>query len=304
MDLKSIVEPESTPAQDDHTLSPEVSYLRRRVPDHAVRIAYSSTASSPDAGAGCSSASALPSPTLSPQLEEFSAYTTTKPAGLDRRSLSAPDISTRPHDGRIDTHAARSGSTPSSSTKSPGSNRRYAHILSEQRRRENINGGFLELKGNIPQCRGTQDSKAVILHKAVVYISSLESELARVKNELYACQQQRTQRQQQPMVPQQQPTPVHSHRELPAAPPPPAPAMMPSLPPPPPHQIYVHPSPPVSSLPPPPPPPPPLSHPVALPLMSAGQYYPSYAGPHHIQHAYAMPMPPRMTAEWKVPGTV
>ncbi|KAK9248639.1 hypothetical protein V1506DRAFT_258926 [Lipomyces tetrasporus] len=301
MDLKSIVEPELTPPQDDHTSAAADAAYLRRVPDHAVPTAYSSTASSPDAGGGCSSA--LPSPTL---FEEFPAYTTTKPAGLDRRSLSAPDVSTRSHDGRIDTHAARSGSTPSSSTKSPGSNRRYAHILSEQRRRENINGGFLELKGSIPHCRGTQDSKAVILHKAVVYISSLESELSRVKNELYACQQQRTQlpQQQQQMIPQQQPTPVHSHRDLPAAPAPPPPAMMPSLAPPQPHQTYVHPSPPVSSLPPPPPPPHPLTHPIALPHMSAGQYYPSYAGPHHLQHAYAMPMLPRMTAEWKVPGTV
>ncbi|KAG0063579.1 hypothetical protein BGZ92_005955 [Podila epicladia] len=45
-----------------------------------------------------------------------------------------------------------------------------AHILSEQKRREKINGGFDELKSNT-------DSKATILRKAVDYILLLEDEL-------------------------------------------------------------------------------------------------------------------------------
>lgn len=44
-------------------------------------------------------------------------------------------------------------------------NRRIAHILSEQKRRENINSGFEELKSIVPSCRGCADSKAVILRK-------------------------------------------------------------------------------------------------------------------------------------------
>ncbi|KAK9485968.1 hypothetical protein V1527DRAFT_451760 [Lipomyces starkeyi] len=287
MDLKAIVSPESTPHGDaaSHGSLSDGSMFRP-ASELPATIAYSSSPLSP------TGSSALPSPKLSPLLEEFPAYTT-KPA-FDKRSISAPSISSRSHDGRVDTHFTRSGSIPSSA-KSPGSNRRFAHILSEQRRRENINGGFLELKGSIPQCQGTQDSKAVILQKAVHYISSLESELNRVKSELYACQQQRA---PQPMVSQrqQQPIPVHSDLDL-SVPPPPAqaPLRMPSLPPPPPPQMYVHASPPLASLPP-PPPLTPLSHPVAYPYMPPGQYYPSYPAQHHL---YAVPMQPRMTAAWK-----
>lgn len=57
------------------------------------------------------------------------------------------------------------------------SSRRHAHILSEQRRRENINGGFQQLRNAVPYCRGTQLSKAVILKKAVEYIAALEEEV-------------------------------------------------------------------------------------------------------------------------------
>ncbi|GJJ74011.1 hypothetical protein EMPS_06369 [Entomortierella parvispora] len=55
--------------------------------------------------------------------------------------------------------------------------RRLAHILSEQKRREKINGGFDELKGVIPECAQNTDSKATILRKAVDYILLLEDEL-------------------------------------------------------------------------------------------------------------------------------
>ncbi|KAF9550729.1 hypothetical protein EC957_012046 [Mortierella hygrophila] len=57
--------------------------------------------------------------------------------------------------------------------------RRMAHILSEQKRREKINGGFDELKSVIPECAENTDSKASILRKAVDYICLLEDELRR-----------------------------------------------------------------------------------------------------------------------------
>ncbi|KAF8948215.1 hypothetical protein BGZ47_006015 [Haplosporangium gracile] len=57
--------------------------------------------------------------------------------------------------------------------------RRMAHILSEQKRREKINGGFDELKSVIPECAENTDSKATILRKAVDYICLLEDELRR-----------------------------------------------------------------------------------------------------------------------------
>ncbi|KAF9091857.1 hypothetical protein BGX29_002727 [Mortierella sp. GBA35] len=62
---------------------------------------------------------------------------------------------------------------------SVGPNRRLAHILSEQKRREKINGGFDELKSVIPDCAQNTDSKATILRKATAYILLLEEELKR-----------------------------------------------------------------------------------------------------------------------------
>ncbi|CAJ0763181.1 7682_t:CDS:2, partial [Entrophospora sp. SA101] len=61
-------------------------------------------------------------------------------------------------------------------------NRRMAHILSEKKRRNNINSGFLELKGIVPNCRDSSDSKASILKKAVQYIQSLEKEQTQFKH--------------------------------------------------------------------------------------------------------------------------
>lgn len=46
--------------------------------------------------------------------------------------------------------------------------RRMAHILSEQKRREKINGGFDELKSVIPECAENTDSKATILRKGML----------------------------------------------------------------------------------------------------------------------------------------
>ncbi|KAG9323877.1 hypothetical protein KVV02_003537 [Mortierella alpina] len=67
-----------------------------------------------------------------------------------------------------------------------GPNRRLAHILSEQKRREKINGGFDELKSVIPDCAENADSKAMILKKATAYILMLEDELKRYAD---ICQQ-------------------------------------------------------------------------------------------------------------------
>uniref|UniRef100_V5F1S1 BHLH domain-containing protein n=2 Tax=Kalmanozyma brasiliensis (strain GHG001) TaxID=1365824 RepID=V5F1S1_KALBG len=53
-------------------------------------------------------------------------------------------------------------------------NRRVAHLLSEQKRRESINTGFEDLRQAIPACRDGQDSKATILKRALEYIRELE----------------------------------------------------------------------------------------------------------------------------------
>ncbi|CAG8528773.1 10553_t:CDS:2 [Ambispora leptoticha] len=72
---------------------------------------------------------------------------------------------------------------PPTHTHSQTPNRRLAHILSEQKRRENINSGFEELKNIVPTCRGHADSKAVILRKAVRYIQNLESEVEKLRQQ-------------------------------------------------------------------------------------------------------------------------
>ncbi|KAK1922990.1 hypothetical protein DB88DRAFT_511561 [Papiliotrema laurentii] len=56
----------------------------------------------------------------------------------------------------------------------PGQNRRLAHLMSEQKRRESINTGFAALRTALPNSVPT-DSKAIILRKAVSHISHLES---------------------------------------------------------------------------------------------------------------------------------
>lgn len=99
------------------------------------------------------------------------------------------------------------------------SSRRHAHILSEQRRRENINGGFQQLRNSVPYCRGTQLSKAVILKKAVEYIAALEEEVYNLRY--------RPQQHAPPPHPQHTPQhaqhapPPHTHQH-----PPPPPHMM------------------------------------------------------------------------------
>ncbi|KAN0064304.1 hypothetical protein ACQY0O_002495 [Thecaphora frezii] len=68
-------------------------------------------------------------------------------------------------------------SAPASTTAAatPSANRRVAHLLSEQRRRESINTGFEDLRQALPACRDGQDSKATVLRRAVEYIHELES---------------------------------------------------------------------------------------------------------------------------------
>ncbi|KAK9382054.1 uncharacterized protein V2V93DRAFT_170388 [Kockiozyma suomiensis] len=132
-----------------------------------------SSASSPSTALGVSS---LPSPQLSPNEFSSSNYTTDPTSPLQQQQQLAS--SSYQKSVESDSELPDTNSSASGASKQPSSSRRFAHILSEQRRRENINGGFIELKGSIPECRGSQDSKAVILRKAVLYIASLESELA------------------------------------------------------------------------------------------------------------------------------
>ncbi|TKY88639.1 hypothetical protein EX895_002270 [Sporisorium graminicola] len=72
------------------------------------------------------------------------------------------------------------GAPPASTTTNTvNANRRVAHLLSEQKRRESINTGFEELRQAIPACRDGQDSKATILKRALEYIRELESVVER-----------------------------------------------------------------------------------------------------------------------------
>lgn len=64
-------------------------------------------------------------------------------------------------------------------------NRRVAHLLSEQKRRESINTGFEDLRQAIPACRDGQDSKATILKRALEYIRELESVVDRQHRQPY-----------------------------------------------------------------------------------------------------------------------
>ncbi|SPO30966.1 uncharacterized protein UTRI_05412_B [Ustilago trichophora] len=64
-------------------------------------------------------------------------------------------------------------------TNTVNANRRVAHLLSEQKRRESINTGFEDLRQAIPACRDGQDSKATILKRALEYIRELESVVER-----------------------------------------------------------------------------------------------------------------------------
>ena len=76
--------------------------------------------------------------------------------------------------------AAAVAPTPApATTNTVNANRRVAHLLSEQKRRESINTGFEDLRQAIPACRDGQDSKATILKRALEYIRELESVVER-----------------------------------------------------------------------------------------------------------------------------
>ncbi|KAI8603907.1 hypothetical protein EDD21DRAFT_402449 [Dissophora ornata] len=87
--------------------------------------------------------------------------------------------------GRLHKTSTREAAATASAPATVGPNRRLAHILSEQKRREKINGGFDELKSVIPDCVQNTDSKATILRKAVSYILLLEDELKRYTGDEY-----------------------------------------------------------------------------------------------------------------------
>uniref|UniRef100_A0A060T470 ARAD1C42108p n=1 Tax=Blastobotrys adeninivorans TaxID=409370 RepID=A0A060T470_BLAAD len=185
---------------------------------------------------------------------------------------------------------------PTTISSTSSSSRRHAHILSEQRRRENINEGFQHLKNAVPFCRGTQDSKAMILKKAVEYISSLEGELARMSDIVHH-QQMRpdaaSPTHHQPQHPHPVLSPHHHQQHHPHHPPPPQYAPPPpptgppatassSHPPTPTSAGSYHHHPPMPQYAPPPPPPvhgiPPPQPPKSTPPIHPHQSRPSYSG--------------------------
>ena len=104
------------------------------------------------------------------------------PMGMGRPGASVgpmavPGASETP--GPAAAGGAGAGAASSSGTGSTSSNRRVAHLLSEQRRRESINTGFEDLRQALPACRDGQDSKATVLRRAVEYIHELESIIER-----------------------------------------------------------------------------------------------------------------------------
>ncbi|KAH8916441.1 hypothetical protein BT69DRAFT_1340218 [Atractiella rhizophila] len=62
--------------------------------------------------------------------------------------------------------------------------RQLAHVASEQKRRENINRGFDDLRQLIPAARGANDPKATILRKASWWIIQLQEENSRLRSHI------------------------------------------------------------------------------------------------------------------------
>ncbi|KAF9190917.1 hypothetical protein BGZ51_008066 [Haplosporangium sp. Z 767] len=124
-------------------------------------------------------------PPLTPSPQKYSQSLSHTPQQLQQRQQQQHHSSQHPqhpqHHPRVAmTTSAYTGKvTHKASGAAVGSNRRLAHILSEQKRREKINGGFDELKSVIPDCSQNTDSKATILRKATAYILALEDELRR-----------------------------------------------------------------------------------------------------------------------------
>ncbi|KAF9289056.1 hypothetical protein BGZ68_010102 [Mortierella alpina] len=108
------------------------------------------------------------------QQTSFDIGSRTSSNGIDSMQTFTSALAPRKYHGRqtrqvpIVTNVVKEVVTPT---------RRMAHILSEQKRREKINGGFDELKSVIPECADNTDSKASILRKAVDYICLLEDEI-------------------------------------------------------------------------------------------------------------------------------
>ncbi|ORX41133.1 hypothetical protein BD324DRAFT_43755 [Kockovaella imperatae] len=75
--------------------------------------------------------------------------------------------------------SAQIGAQDQQGSAANGQNRRIAHLMSEQKRRESINSGFTSLRSVLPNSIPT-DSKAVVLRKAVAHIMSLENRLRKV----------------------------------------------------------------------------------------------------------------------------
>lgn len=216
----------------------------------------------------------LTRPSQSPLPDDYSVHSTT--TSIDEYAESARQSPSQQGLASADQSRA---STPGPSipllapptiSSTSSTSRRHAHILSEQRRRENINGGFQLLKSSVPACKGSQDSKAMILKKAVEYILYLEQEVSLLRygypgeNHHYLGEH--------PHYAQ-----IFAHHpashELPLPlPPPPAVAAISAT-------GQAIPSPPTYALGPPPPPP---THPTPPPIPSshAGSYYfPVYANP-------------------------
>ncbi|KAI8360122.1 hypothetical protein B0O80DRAFT_422775 [Mortierella sp. GBAus27b] len=95
-------------------------------------------------------------PPLTPSPQEYSGQTPSHHQQQQHRHH---------HASRPGPVAGRQVHKVSSRETTVGPNRRLAHILSEQKRREKINGGFDELKSVIPDCAQNTDSKATILRK-------------------------------------------------------------------------------------------------------------------------------------------
>ncbi|BEJ16428.1 hypothetical protein CspHIS471_0510330 [Cutaneotrichosporon sp. HIS471] len=98
--------------------------------------------------------------------------------GRARSHSAASALNRYPPQAPPRTPASESEWAPSPSAKqypSPGTgqNRRLAHLMSEQKRRESINTGFQSLRNALPSAIPT-DSKAIILRKAVSHIKQLE----------------------------------------------------------------------------------------------------------------------------------
>ncbi|RUP48818.1 Myc-type, basic helix-loop-helix domain-containing protein [Jimgerdemannia flammicorona] len=120
-------------------------------------------------------------PPIRPSLRALPPTTNMPPLLLS--SVSTPSSRSPPkdHHSAIAPYPSNKGGTTNTLPMNP---RRHAHIISEQKRRENINAGFDELKGVVPSCTNTTDSKATILKKAAEHIRKLQSQIDQLRQEI------------------------------------------------------------------------------------------------------------------------